>query len=300
MKGKHIGMDKAILVYNPFSGDHSLHQKLDYIIERIQNEGVLLRPYRIQYDRGDILLNILKKNNYKFIISSGGDGTLNFVSNIILKGGIDIPMGIIPAGTCNDFASILKIPSNLDGCLDVVLGGKTIAVDAGLINEETYFLSSCAGGAFVGVSFNTHSELKKNFGPFAYYLKSLSEVASIKSYKLMVQIEEETIEDDIVLFVILNGKQAGGFNNIVTEADISDGLMDIVLIKSCSHIDLAGVFFSVLSNETLNNKNIVNLRAKSCIIKGSSDVSLSIDGEKGTGLPINVRFIHSALKVFVK
>lgn len=293
-------MDRAIMAYNPFSGDQSIVQKLDYIIDRFQNSNILLQPYRLQYDNSEEFGRLLKENAFSFIISSGGDGTLNYVSNVILKNNIDIPMGIIPAGTCNDFASILNLPVFLDENLDIILKGKTIEVDVGIINEETYFLSSCAGGALVGVSFNTHGELKKNFGPFAYYLKALSEVANIRPFKLTVQTEKETIEDDFLLFVILNGKQAGGFNNIIKQADISDGLMDIVLIKNCNHIDLAGVFFSVLSQEDLNNKHIVTLRAETCRIEGPEGIVISIDGEKGSELPVDIRFIKKALKVFVK
>lgn len=292
-------MKRAILAYNPFSGNQSINQKLDYIIEKFQEKNILLQPYRIQYDKSELLDSILRENDFEFIISSGGDGTLNYISNIILKGGIDIPMGIIPAGTCNDFASILNIPIALDECLDIILNGKIIEVDAGIINEEKYFLSSCAGGVLVGVSYNTQGEHKKNFGPLAYYFKALSEVANIKPHKLTIITENETLKEDILLFIILNGKQAGGFNNILKDADISDGLMDIVIIKNCSHIDLAGVFFNIVNNDDLNNKYIKTLKANTCKIKGSDGIDLSIDGEKGPKLPVTIRVINKGIKVFV-
>ncbi|MFZ5985858.1 MAG: YegS/Rv2252/BmrU family lipid kinase [Bacillota bacterium] len=293
-------MDKALLVYNPFSGDQSIPQKLDYIINRFQKQNILLQPFRMVNDKGKMLTKVLKGERFKFLISSGGDGTLNFVSNIILKENLGVPMGIIPSGTCNDFASILNIPSTLEENLDIILAGKTAGIDVGVVDDKTYFLSSCAGGVLVDVSFNTHSELKKNFGPFAYYLKALSEMANMKPFRLRVETENETVEEDVLLFIILNGKQAGGFSNIIKEADFSDGLMDIVLIKNCNHIDLAGIFFQVLSNDALNNKNVINLRANKCTIQGSRDIVLSIDGEKGPCLPTTVRFINKALEVFLK
>lgn len=293
-------MKQAILVYNPLSGDRSVPQKIDQIISRFQKKGVLLQPFRITDDEKNVLKTILKQNDYKYVVASGGDGTLNYISNLMLKSEVLVPLGIIPSGTCNDFASILNIPSDLDENIDIILKGKTTKVDVGLINEENYFLSSCAGGVFVDVSFNTDNELKKNFGPFAYYLKALSEVANMKSVRLVLKTEKGVIEEDALMFVIINGKHVAGFSNILKDADYSDGLMDIALVKNCKHIDLAGIFFKVLSNESMNNKNVISIKAKSCEISADKDMILSVDGEKGPSLPVSIRFIKKALKVFVR
>jgi len=298
LKGNFF-MKKVIFIYNPWSGDHSISLKLEFIIKTFQERGILIQPFRIHEKCDESLLNILKNNNYEYVVVSGGDGTLNFVINLLLKNGLDLPIGVVPSGTSNDFARCINLPISLDECLNIILSGKTIEVDAGLINNEKYFLSTCAGGVFVGVSFNTHSELKKNFGPFAYYLKALSELTNIKSFRLKIETETKTIEEEALLFLILNGKHAAGFYNLIKDADLSDGIMDIVLIKSCNHIDLASLFFKVLSNDVHKDKNVMKLKAKSCRIEGNTDVNLSIDGEKGEGLPIDVKFINKALKVFI-
>jgi len=291
-------VEKAILIYNPRSGDHSINQKLDYIIKRFQQKNILLQPYRIFNNEKEEINKVLSREEYSSVIISGGDGTLNYVANIILKNNINTPIGILPSGTSNDFARCLSLPISFSDCLDIILNGKIIEVDAGLINENQYFLSTCAGGIFVDASFSTHNELKKNFGPFAYYLKALSELTSIKSFKVKIKTDIEEIEEDILLFLILNGQHAAGFYNLIEEADVSDGIMNIVLIKSCSHIDLASLFFKVLSNDYLNNKNVIKLKAKSCFIESKNILNLSVDGEKGDELPIDVRFINKALKVF--
>lgn len=293
-------MDKALLIYNPLSGNHKKFQGFDYIIESFQKEGILLQLCMIMNNCERYITDLITQDGLKYIISSGGDGTLNFVANLMLKNNVNIPLGIIPTGTCNDFASILNLPTSLNECVDVILEGKTIEVDVGLANEDIYFLSTCAGGIFVDVSFNTNNELKKSFGAFAYYLKAIGEMANMKPFKISIQTDKELLEEEILLFFILNGKQAGGFANIVDSADYTDGLMDIVLVKNCNHIDLAGIFFSVLSNSGINNKNVITLTTDRCTIEGPEDIVLSIDGEKGPCLPVSIRFVNKTLKVFAR
>ncbi|GAE90315.1 YegS/Rv2252/BmrU family lipid kinase [Acetivibrio straminisolvens] len=290
-------MDKALLVYNPFSGDRGIIQKLDYIIERFQQNDVLIQPFRIMEGCGKNISRLIKEGYFKYVISSGGDGTVNFICNILMENNLSIPMGIIPAGTCNDFASILNIPPSIEECVDIILKGRTSDVDVGVVDNKTYFLSSCAGGVFVDVSFSTDGELKKSLGAFAYYLKALSEMASMKPFRVTIETEKEVFDDDILLFFILNGNQAGGFHNLM-DAVYDDGLMDIVIIKDCRKIELAGILYKVISNELQSDKHVVTIRTDRCTIKSSKEIILSIDGEKGPALPVEVRFINKALKVF--
>lgn len=293
-------MKKAILFYNPISGDHGVAQRLDHIIGRFQERDILLQPYRLKSDSFNLIPDVIERGDYDFVVASGGDGTLNYIANVILKNFSKLPFGIIPAGTCNDFARSLRIPYSLDECLNIILNGKTYEVDAGLINEETYFLSTYAGGFFVEVSYNTDNELKRNFGPFAYYLKALSEVVNLKNFKVKITTETDVVETKALMFLVLNGKDVGGFSDVIREADVSDGYMDILIIKNCSHIDLGNMFFKVLSRDSLNDRRVAKLRAKKCLIECSSDIAVSMDGEKGPELPASIRFINKALKVFVK
>ena len=291
---------KALLCYNPISGDHTIPHKLDHILGRFQEKGVLVQPFRITGGSPGTLSDTLTGLGFDYIIAAGGDGTLNYIVNTVLKKRIDIPIGIIPAGTCNDIARSIRLPNSLDECIDVILAGKASGIDAGIVNEDIYFASVFAGGSLVDISYSTNHELKRNFGPFAYYLKGLSEVASLRCFKIRITTDTRIIEEKAVLFLVMNGKDVGGFTDVAKEADVSDGLMDILLIKNCSHMDLANLFFKVVSHESLNDRNVIRLKAKSCLIESKVDVAVSVDGEKGPGLPASIRFINKALNVFVK
>ena len=293
-------MEKTLFIYNPLSGNRNVAGKLDYIIGRFMDKNILTVPYRLGNDEQDSLSAMLNGDSYSSVIVSGGDGTVNTVANMILKSGLKIPLGIIPSGTCNDFARSLNLPSDIKRCMDIILAGKTTEIDAGLLNGQTYFLNTCAGGNFVDVSYNTSSELKRNIGPLAYYMKALGEMANLKPVSLKITTDNEIIEQEFFFFLILNGKHAAGFKNIIQEADLSDGYMDILLLNSCPPMDLAGLFFKVLGNEFLNDRNVIWLRTKDCTIEGSNDFSVSVDGEKWNTLPITINFINKILIVFVK
>jgi len=293
-------MKRVLLVYNPLSGNRNVPKKLDYIISRFIKEDMLAIPFRIEGECGDKLQKILMEDKYCSVVVSGGDGTVNMIASALLSAGMNIPIGIIPSGTCNDFARSLNIPTDIKRCIDIILAGNVSQIDAGLINDEKYCLNTCAGGNFVDVSYTTSSEFKKNFGSMAYYLTALGELSNLKSVKLKLTTDNEIIEDEFLLFLILNGKHAAGFSNLVDEADLSDGYMDILLLKNCLHIELAGLLLKVLNNDFINDKNVIWLKTETCTIEGDHGFSLSVDGEKWKNLPVTIQFIKQILKVFVK
>ncbi|ACL77764.1 YegS/Rv2252/BmrU family lipid kinase [Ruminiclostridium cellulolyticum] len=291
-------MKNALFVYNPVSGGHRIPSELDFILSSFQEKGILAQPYRLTDANSDYLINALQSGVYDFVAASGGDGTINFVANLLLNNDIKMPLGVIPSGTCNDFAKCLGINS-LKESIDIILQGETIMCDVGYINNSQYFLSTFAGGNFVDVSFNTNSELKKNFGPFAYYLKGISEVANIKSFDLKITADEHIIEGKFLLFLIVNGKQAAGFPNLLKQADYTDGYMDIILVKKCSNINLASIFFKVLSKESVNDKNVIILKARKCELSSKMPLALTVDGERSELFPASIEFKQRILEVFV-
>ncbi|PYG85031.1 YegS/Rv2252/BmrU family lipid kinase [Ruminiclostridium sufflavum DSM 19573] len=290
-------MRNALFVYNPVSGGHKIPNELDYILASFQKNGILVQPYRLEDGERENITHLLESGIYDFVIASSGDGTINSVANILLDKKIEVPIGIIPSGTCNDFAKCIGINS-LQESIDIIIDGKILECDVGIINNSQYFLSTFAGGNLVDVSFSTNSDLKKNFGPFAYYLKGLSEVANIKSFDLQLNADGQSIEGKFLLFLIVNGRQAAGFPNLVNDADLTDGFMDIILVKKCSNINLASIFFKVLSKESVNDKNVIMLKAKNCDISSKSHIALTIDGEKSELFPAKIEFKNKVLKVF--
>ena len=160
-------------------------------------------------------------------------------------------------------------------------------------------MNTYAGGAFADISFKTDNELKKNLGAFAYYIKALSELANIRSFELTISTDKGEIREDAILFFVTNGKNIGGFPNLVKKASITDGMMNIVVVKECSHIDLIALFFKVLNGTLDDNPNVEIMKVKKCFISTSREIVSTVDGEKGDSLPAVVEFINKGLRVFI-
>lgn len=296
-------MKKALLVYNPNSGNSRIIlENFNKITEKFLKNNISLTLYSInkKYNR---LIEVIKTHNFDILILSGGDGTLSKTLTQLYNAGIDLPeTGIFPLGTSNDFARCLHLGDNIDSWIENIIKGKTQNVDFGLINGKTVFLSSYAGGLFTKVSYSTDKHMKKNIGKLAYFINGINELINIKRFKLNMKLDDNIeIEEKAILYMIINGEGAGGFDRLDNSANMSDGLMNIIIVKETkSAIDLSTILFDLMNNNLVNNNFVRTLTAKKCEIKMiKKDINVSIDGEEGENEDVSVEFISNKLKIFI-
>lgn len=292
-------MKRNLLIYNPQSGKKQNSLQLDHIIDRFQDEGMLIQTYRIGESRHLKFCEVIVNGCFELLTVAGGDGTINMVVNEMLNNDINIPFGIIPTGTCNDFARSLGLPNNLDDCIKVISTGKVTYTDVGLVNQTRYFTSTFAGGVFVNVSYRTKSELKKNLGPLAYYLEAMTELPNIKSFNVKLEIDGNYSEEELFLFLIVNGKNAAGIRNIAKNADLNDGRMDLIMVRSCYNLELMNLFLKVINNDFTPDKNVMYTRCSQLKISPDKNIPVSMDGEKWNTLPLDISFLQNKLSVIV-
>jgi YegS/Rv2252/BmrU family lipid kinase len=292
---------KGLLIYNPRSGSNTLMQRLEVVLSYAYKKGILLLPLRLDSDveSKTLMLELLQAPWLDLVIASGGDGTLSYVAQLILQYRPELPMGIMPSGTCNDFAENLRLPLDECDCLDVIAEDNCIKLDVGQVNDNQIFLSTCAAGMFVNVSFQTNSELKKSLGPLAYYFQALGEMAHIRSFPMHIETENETFDDDIFLFLILNGSQAAGFANLFSKARMHDGLMDMIIIRKCPKLETAMLLFELLNRNVDEGKWLRHIQAREFRISSSAPVQTTLDGEEGLPLPFDIKVLHKGINVFV-
>ena len=100
-------MKKVKFIYNPYSGEKSIINKVDKVIKVHQKHGYSIIPYRIELDNG--LENAFEDINegFEYVLVAGGDGTIDKAVNYMKHNNIDIPLAVLPVGTANDFAKLL-------------------------------------------------------------------------------------------------------------------------------------------------------------------------------------------------
>lgn len=294
-------MKRALFIYNPLSGNRLVPRELDRIIEKFQENDIFLDMYRIAEDNSKII-EAMHRKDIDMIIGAGGDGTIGNVANWMIKEGIKLPYGTLGTGTCNNFTHNIDIPEDMEKAIDIICQGHSYSVDVGIVNSKHSFLSSLAGGMFVEASFKTEPELKQKLGPFAYYLKALSELANLKSYPLEIDTGSDIYKENAYLVMILNGTHVGSFKRVFSESqiDISDGLMEMLVLREGNPIEIANMFLMMMRGEDyLKSDSVLLLKSDYFKISSTEKVNMSIDGEKGPMLPIEVEVRKEAIEVFV-
>lgn len=300
-------MKKIKFVYNPNSGDKSFKESLDKCIEVIQRGGYECHIFRtLKY--GDIENHFLEvqKDYYDAVVVSGGDGTVNIVINCMIKNNIDVPLGIIPSGTANDFASYINCSTDYIKCAEIIANGKTKKIDLGYVNGM-YFVNVCAAGLFTNISQNIDKDFKYMLGKLAYYIDGIKQLPNFLPIPMKITNTTETISENINLFMILNTSGTGGFKSIVPTAEIDDGKLDFVGIKETSIKDIAKLLFKILKSEYLDDPSIIYFKDTYIKIElvGSTEelnpiyLNSDIDGEEGPMFPLKIKCINKKFEIFI-
>ncbi len=289
------------LIYNPMSGQRTFKTRLDYMIEVFQNAGYELRVHRTMNNEDfPVFFEDRDFTGCQGIIVAGGDGSFNHVVNSMQKNNLDIPVGVIPAGTANDFAKHLGIPENLQDAIDVLAKKQTRFLDLGLVNDQ-YFVNVCSGGLLINISHQIEPELKSTFGKMAYYIKGVAELPKFRSLKFRITSGEKVYEEELFLFLVLNGSSAGGFNRIGEYASMKDGMLDFVGIRSCPINDVPRVFTKIMRGEHLGDKDILYFKTDHLIVECLEEepIPSDVDGEIGPEYPLDIKVLPESFNVFV-
>lgn len=296
-------MKKIQLIYNPCAGAREFPYLLDYTIRIFQEKGHEVHIYRTN-SRDDFKNFISREDcqNYEGIIIAGGDGSVNLAVNTLLNEKKDIPLGIIPAGTANDFANHLGMPKDLSEAIKSLSNLACRQVDVGLVNNQ-YFINVCSGGLLTNISQKVDLGMKNNLGKIAYYLKGMQELPHFKSMKLRIESQEVNVTGDFQFFLVLNGSGAGGFTKLAGAASIDDGKLDFVGLKAMNVTQLPLIFSKILLGEHITDKRVIYFQTKALRIERLGDdivnLATDVDGEKGPQYPLNISVMPDRLKIFI-
>ncbi|MEG0645504.1 MAG: YegS/Rv2252/BmrU family lipid kinase, partial [Cetobacterium sp.] len=263
--------------------------------EIYQRSGFVVDLFRISYET-DYEMFLEGIDEYDHILISGGDGTINQVINVLKKNKKNIPVGIIPLGTSNDFARHLKIPKDILEVCERIMNNNPTYVDIGKINDR-YFVNIASYGIFTSVSQGTDIGIKKILGKYSYYLTGIKELRNFKKIEVDLEIDGVRKKENIVGIFVFNGTTAGHLN-LAHKASTKDGKLDLVLLKPktiMEGLDIAKQLFKDNKIKT-DLSGIEYIQAKNIKIIGEEKVT-DLDGEEGPKLPVSIECIRDGLQV---
>ena len=291
-------MKKVKLVYNPNSGEKSIVNKLDLIIETYQKHGYILVPYRLdkQNNIEDMFNDI--NEDYNHILISGGDGTIDIILNIIKQLDINIPIGILPTGTANDFANALGLPFDTKKAIENIINSTPKKIDIGKVNEK-YFINVASSGMFTDVSQKINPDFKNSMGKVSYYIKGIEEALHLRKFNIKVISEEVQYSGDMYLMLVFNGKTAGNLN-LAYKSEVDDGYLDVIIFKATPLPKSLPILISTLKGEHLDHNfedDLLYFKTKQLLIECNDDLITDIDGEKGPDFPLNIECIKDGIEI---
>lgn len=293
---------KCLIIVNPVSGRGTMIPEIKKLVGELVMQDIV-QEFKIYYTKGGNdayeYLQQVKYHEYDFIISAGGDGTQREVISGVIDNKSDIPILMIAAGTVNDLATYLKLPTRCEQLIELIKNFNIEPLDVGKIGNQ-YFMNVVAGGMFADIGFKVDRSQKQVLGPLAYYLNGLVELPKQLQtlMDLHIEIDGEVHDINAYLFLVTNSQSIGGFK-IATKASVQDGLFDIVAIKQCEITDLIALSKDYLLNKHEKSPFLFYAQGKDIKISTSKDVVLDLDGEEGDTLPVTISCIPSAVRLIL-
>lgn len=288
-------MKKVRFIYNPYSGENLILHELDKVVKIHQNKGYQIEPYRIEREKDISEAFDIIDNTYEYVLIAGGDGTVDSVVNAMKSKGIDLPIAVLPVGTANDFAMFLGMPQDVSEACEKILTTSPTPIDLGQINEK-YFVNVASSGLFTDVSQKTDVNLKNTIGKLAYYLKGIEEIPNFRKLKVKLTSKEMNYDGDMYLILVFNGQTAGSFK-LANRADLTDGMLDVIMIKAVPIRETLPLFIKILKGEHLDSDKIIYFKTNDIVVESKEDIVTDIDGEKGPDFPLNIKCIKGGIKV---
>ncbi len=294
-------MKKMLFVYNANAGKAQIKNHLVTILDIFVKGGydITVRPTQQRLDAYETVKERAK--DFDMVSCSGGDGTLNETVKGILASGVDVPIGYIPAGTTNDFATSLEIPKDMPEAAENIISGVPFPCDIGSFNGLN-FNYIAAFGLFTEISYQTSQQRKNLFGHMAYVMEGAKSIASVTSYHMKIEYDGNEIEDDFIFGMVSNSMSVGGFTGMnPLGAELDDGLFEAAFIKMPKTTFQLQETLRDLTKFEMSSENFYLFRASEIKITASELIPWTLDGEFGGNIKeADIKCLNKAVKFIIK
>ena len=295
-------MKDMLFIMNPCAGTKKANRYYMQIVELFNRSGYQVTAY-ITAGRGDAA-KVAKElaSGMDAVVCCGGDGTFNETLSGVMAAGGNIPIGYIPAGSTNDFATSLELPTGIMRCAKNIVEGEPTPYDVGLFNDR-YFSYVASFGAFTKASYATSQNVKNALGHTAYILGGISELSQIHKIKAKFVLDgSEVVEDEFLFGAVCNSTSVAGLLTLdKSVVDMRDGKFEVLLVRAPKNLSEINECIKAIQNKTYDCKMLTFRSASEIEVTMEEPVDWTLDGEYQPGLSeIRLKNCHLALKLLTK
>ena len=296
--------DKTVLIiYNPAAGKGTAGKNIPSVKRMFEARGIKTLCFATggMDDAYRAAVKFSKKyggtEEHCYLVAVGGDGTINEVVRGVIDSGIDIPVGIIPTGSTNDFGYSLGISGSFDEktrkTMAAIDSDSIFECDTATLNGK-YFVYTVSFGLFSDVSYKTPRKLKNMLGHAAYIVYGALSLGHLKKIRTEIEYDGQRTEKDLLLGMAVSAKSVGGFRNITGRGvRLDDGMHEMMIVTWPKNIrELFGTIkqaFSLMRGKNGSEKTDISdggygiylIKAQNIAFHFAEKVSFSADGEDG-------------------
>ncbi|WP_281270686.1 diacylglycerol/lipid kinase family protein [Amycolatopsis palatopharyngis] len=235
---------------------------------------------------------------HDLVVLGGGDGTVSAAVDVLAHR--EVPIGLLPLGTANDFARTMHIPTDIDGACRTIADGHVVDVDLGLCGDNYYVNRASVGmGAHVAQAMSPW--LKRRLRPLAYPTATVKALLRHQPFRARLTFpdgDHEPCEFPRLMQVsVANGRYFGGGQQAVSDAGIDDDALDVTVIRHGGPLQMASIAREMRSGSEADSAHVTHIRTRRVEVHTDDELPINIDGEVVAQTPQVFALARNALHV---
>ncbi len=269
---------KVLLIFNPISGSGKGKKVALEIYEHIKNKNIKIDLIETE-SKQDLQNSLLESaKDYSLVLVCGGDGTFRDAMETMVSIDSPCPVGLIPAGSGNDFGKAFGIKNKSKELVDIYLESEETNV-YGVNYNNSYLINVFGVGIDVAI-LKKRESVKYLKGAFAYFIAALITLFTYKTKEYRVKLDNEIIEGKFFIVSVCNGQYIGGGMRIGPNADMNSNEFEIIMMRKTSRFKLLKGFANIYKGKHVDLPYIDSYKSKTvCIEFIEEGEDMNVDGD---------------------
>lgn len=236
-------------------------------------------------------------NDIDIVFILGGDGTVNELINGVMKYDLNLPIGIIPGGTFNDFTKTLNLNPDFKKASEQLLSSHIESYDVMKVNDN-YVLNFVGLGLIVQNAENVQEGRKDIFGKLSYVGSTVKTLLNPEHFDYTLIIDDKEYKGNTSMIVIANGPNIGGSRIPLTDLSPQDGKLNSFIFEQQSFSILNDIF---KKRDSMNwneiTEGINHIPGSHITLRTEPNMKVDIDGEINLETPITIDVLPKAINI---